>query len=298
VLDAISKARPKTLLVIGDGPRHHVSGEAVRVYKCRELLERVDWPCQVLMNFSETNLGCRDRVSSGLDWVFSKVEEAIILEDDCLPSDDFFRFTSELLERYRTDERVGSISGSNSSVVSEASSESYHFSNFPGIWGWATWSRVWNKYDASIPNWKAQRSSDLLNQVLTTKKAIDFWRSALDGVYSEKIDTWDYQLALLHWSEGYLSIVPNKNLVSNIGFGTDATHTLDKRSVFANANIEELGFPLKHPGSVSRNIEFDIGVELTKFAKPRSLMLLTNLFNLLPETLQKLIRQAFVQLSK
>ena len=298
VLEAISRARPKVLLVIGDGPRQHISGEADKVFECRELLERIDWPCQVLTNFSEINLGCRDRVSSGISWVFSKVEEAIILEDDCLPSGDFFKFTSELLERYRADERVGSISGSNPNAVSLASSESYFYSNFPAIWGWATWARVWNKYDASIPGWPNMERLGILAQVLTTKRAIDFWKSALDDVYSGKIDTWDYQLALLHWTEGYFSIVPSKNLVSNIGFGPEATHTLNQTSVYANMKTEDLEFPLQHPATVSRNAVRDQEFELSNFAKPGSLVLLTKLFNALPQKAQKLIRRGYARFSK
>jgi hypothetical protein len=298
VLEAISKARPKVLLVIGDGPRQQIAGEADKVSGCRALLERIDWPCQVLTNFSDNNLGCRDRVSSGLNWVFSIVKEAIILEDDCVPSEDFFRFTSELLERYRADERVGSISGSSPNAISMSSSESYFYSNFPAIWGWATWARVWNKYDASIPNWPNMERLGILTKVLSTKRAIDFWKSALDDVYSGKIDTWDYQLALLHWTEGYFSIVPSKNLVSNIGFGPDATHTLDRTSVHANVKTEELGFPLKHPAAVTRNAVRDQEIELSKFAQSGSLVLVTKLFNALPAAAQKIIRRGYVRFSK
>lgn len=293
VLEAIARVRPKVLLVVGDGPRKHIVGESERVSECRELLEKIDWPCQVLKNFSPTNLGCRNRVSSGLDWVFSKVEEAIILEDDCLPSPDFFRFTSELLERYRTDDRVGTISGTRSALVSMTSSESYHFSNFPNVWGWATWARVWKNYDASIPGWPDQRSSGMLNNVLATQRGINFWVSALDGAHSKKIDTWDYQLTFLHWTQNWLAIVPEKNLVSNIGFGPNATHTLNGNSVFANGSLEKLNFPLIHPLQILRHDQRDRQTENLKFAKPVYELWVHNLFNALPSWLQSPLRLVY-----
>jgi len=298
VLEAISKARPKFLLVVGDGPRHQIPGEAEKVGECREIIKSIDWPCEVLTNFSDTNLGCRERVSTGLDWAFSQVEEAIILEDDCLPSDDFFRFTTELLERYRGDERIGSISGSSPKTVSGNPSKSYYYSNFPAIWGWATWSRVWKKYSSSIPNWPGKRSQGLLGEVLATKQASYFWKTSLDDVYSNRIDTWDYQFALLQWTERYLSVIPNKNLVSNIGFGPDATHTVDRYSTFANAEIEKIGFPLIHPDKVSRDTERDLEIEFLKFTKPKFIVTLNRIFNLLPETQKRLIRKSYSLISK
>jgi hypothetical protein len=298
VLEAISIARPTVLLVIADGPRLQVAGEPERVAECREILSRIDWPCRVLTNFSETNLGCRNRVSSGLDWVFSEVDEAIILEDDCLPTQDFFRFTSELLEKYRADERVGSISGSSTNFGYKASSESYFFSNFPAIWGWATWSRVWRKYNVGIPSWPESRDIGLLNKVLGTRRATSYWKNALDDVHAKKIDTWDYQLAFLHWTEGYFSIVPSKNLVSNIGFGPNATHTLNASSVYANATTEKLSFPLNHPVKVSHDAQLDRQIELSKFAKSRTLVTLTKVFNSLPGSVKSLIQKGYGKVGK
>lgn len=295
VFEAIAKARPKVLLVVGDGPRQNVPGEAEKVDKCRELLERIDWPCEVMTNFSAINLGCRNRVSTGLDWVFSKVDEAIILEDDCLPSQDFFDFTSELLDRYRQDERVGSISGSNPGHFSSDQFESYHFSSFPAIWGWATWSRVWTKYNASIPNWPDKRSSGFLREVLNTKNAVRFWKESLDQVHAGKIDTWDYQLSFLHWTENYLSVVPNQNLVTNIGFGPDATHTLNASSAFANSKTGVLEFPIVHPLDINRNLGLDYELELLKFSKPIFTTVATRLFNFFPRSIKKLLISVYFQ---
>ena len=293
VLEAISRARPKVLLVIGDGPRQEISGEGDKVSECRELLERIDWPCQVLTNFSVINLGCRDRVSTGLDWVFSQVDEAIILEDDCLPSEDFFRFTSQLLARFRDDERIGSISGSISPGKATDASFSYFFSGFPNIWGWATWARVWNQYSASIPDWPQVRKSELLNGVLQTKQGRAFWKAALNSVYSGKVDTWDYQFSLLHWSKQFLSVVPNRNLVTNIGFGPEATHTVDKKSRYPKLVLDPLELDFKHPATVSRDFRRDLNIESVKFAKPHLLIFLENVFNSLPASMKSLVRKIF-----
>jgi hypothetical protein len=293
VLEAISRARPKVLLVIGDGPRQQIAGEADKVSECRELLERIDWPCQVLTNFSEINLGCRDRVSSGLSWVFSIVEEAIILEDDCLPSEDFFRFTRELLVRFRDDERIGSISGSISPGKATDDSFSYFFSAFPNIWGWATWARVWKHYSDSIPDWPQVRESKLLNVALQTIRGRAFWNAALNSVHSGKVDTWDYQFSLVHWSKKLLSVVPNRNLVTNIGFGPEATHTVDRNNAYANLILEPLESELKHPALVNRDYQRDFNIESVKFAKPYSLILLENVFNSLPVSMKSWVRRNF-----
>ncbi len=280
------------LLVIGDGARKNVAGEAEKVAKCREILRAIDWPCDVLTNFSDSNLGCRNRVASGLDWAFSNVDEAIILEDDCLPSEDFFIFTSELLDRYRDDESVGSISGTYSNGV-DLPSDSYHFSQFPEIWGWASWARVWKKYDVNIEQWPTLKREGLLNKVFATKKAVCFWTQALNDTHARRIDTWDYQFSLLHWTQGWLSIKPNRNLVSNIGFGQDATHTLDSTSSLANFRTEELTYPLSHPTFISLDRRLDFLTEESRFSSSAWFVSLNKLLNRLPKPAQRLIRVAY-----
>lgn len=281
------------LLVVSDGPRPSVPSDTKAVLLCREIATKIDWPCKLLTNFAEVNLGCRDRVSSGLDWVFSQVDEAIILEDDCLPSEDFFRFTSELLARFRDDERIGSISGSISPGKATDASFSYFFSGFPNIWGWATWARVWNQYSASIPDWPQVRKSELLNGVLQTKQGRAFWKAALNSVYSGKVDTWDYQFSLLHWSKQFLSVVPNRNLVTNIGFGPEATHTVDKKSKYSKLVLDPLESDFKHPATVSRDSRRDLNIESVKFAKPHFLIFLENVFNSLPASMKSWVRKIF-----
>jgi hypothetical protein len=298
VFAAIAKAKPTVLLVISDGPRDGVIGELETVLLCREIATRVDWPCEVLTNFSDSNLGCRDRVSSGLDWVFTNVEEAIILEDDCLPSADFFHFTSELLAKYRFDERVGSVCGSSSPAAPSQVTDSYYFSLFPAIWGWGTWARVWKNYDVRIRHWPELRNSNITGKLLKTKRAAMFWKSNFDEVYAGRIDTWDYQFSLLHWTKNLLSIVSTKNLVSNIGFGLEATHTLDPNSVFANNPSEEMKFPLTHPRVVARDTDRDENTERQKFNQSLRRIFLTRIFNRLPRVLKASIRRFYSKTTK
>ena len=149
VFNAVAKARPSKLLVVADGPRDSRPGEAARCEQTRAIIKRVDWDCEVITNFADRNMGCKLRVSSGIDWIFEQVEEAIILEDDCLPDPSFFRFCDEMLERYRDNERVGMVSGGNLQFGRHRGTGSYYFSKYTHIWGWASWRRAWKRTSAS-----------------------------------------------------------------------------------------------------------------------------------------------------
>jgi hypothetical protein len=253
VFEAIAKAQPKQLLVIADGPRS--SEEVDKCHQTRKIIERVDWDCEVLTNFSEQNLGCKKRVSSGLDWVFSTVEEAIILEDDCSPAPSFFSFCQTLLEKYRNDERIMTISGSNFQHSQYNPDYSYYFSKHINIWGWASWQRAWQYYDVELRNWAEYKKLDLLNSVCEDFFEKQYWIERLDAVIDGAIDTWDYQWSYACLCQNGLSIVPNFNLVSNIGFGTDATHTFadNPRANLPTQDIQTI----HHPPFVIKNREAD-----------------------------------------
>ena len=258
VFAKIKEARPPKLFLISDGPRSGTPVEVEKVAASRMVVAEIDWPCEVFRNYSDVNLGCRQRVISGLDWVFSQVDRAIILEDDCLPNSDFFRFTDELLERYAQDERVGSIAGTNPlEHFSNHAGESYSFSRRPDIWGWATWARVWKKYDGDIGDWPAQQKTNLLVENFHNRRAIRYWRLALSGVYKKILDTWDIQLTYHLLKTGQVSVFPVKNLVANIGFGPDATHTLDAKNELANLTTFRMDSPLIHPNSIEVNVKYD-----------------------------------------
>lgn len=257
VFAEIAKARPAKLLVVADGPRADREGEAEACRATRAIIDRVDWPCEVLRNFVETNLGCKRRVSSGLDWVFEQVEEAIILEDDCLPDQSFFPFCEELLARFRDDERVSMICGSNFQRGKRRSPYSYFFGLHVTVWGWASWRRVWRHYDVEMKRWPELRDTNWLSDLLQNPVALKYWSEVFDDTYRGLHDTWDWQLFFSWWSEGMLAAIPDRNLVSNIGFGDAATRTRDSLPTMANLPRVAMDFPLKHPPEVSLNREAD-----------------------------------------
>lgn len=256
VFKEIAKARPPKLLVIADGPRPTRSGEAERCQQARAIIEQVDWECEVLTNFAETNLGCKMRVASGIDWIFEQVDEAIILEDDCLPEPSFFRFCEEMLIRYRHNERVGMISGGNLQFGHQRGTASYYFSRYTHIWGWASWRRAWKHYDRELTLWPAFRDEGWLDVMFRTQGERDYWRHSFEAVYDGTLDTWDCSWTFSSLIKGMLQVVPNVNLISNIGFGPDATHT-HVVGIHADMPIQPIAFPLVHPNFVLANVQAD-----------------------------------------
>lgn len=249
VFEAVSRARPARLLLVADGPRQDREGEIASCQQVRDIVTRIDWPCEVSTNFATSNLGCQERVISGLDWVFSLVEEAIILEDDCLPDSSFFPFCQELLERYRGDSRVASITGTNLVERYLNTESSYYFSQLGGIWGWATWRSEWQRYDRRLEDWPKLKDQKMLSEILGHPKAVTYWTRIFDEMHQGiGPNTWDYQWLYTRLKNNALNIVPRVNLISNIGFGNDATHTAEIDSRLAQP-AKTLDFPLKHPSS-------------------------------------------------
>lgn len=292
VLDVVRLVRPPQLLVVADGPRTDKPGEVERCVAARALFEQIDWPCEVLTNYADINLGCGRRLSSGLDWVFAQAPEAIILEDDCLPHPTFFRFCEELLARYRNDDRVMHISGTNFLFGAEPFPDSYYFSRYPQVWGWASWRRAWQHYDFLLQAWPEVAAQGWLQTVLEEAPAQRFWAELFNQIYQagkeQGAHTWDYQWDFACWQQNGLSITPSVNLISNIGFGADATHILTPEEAvarllskigvspcaaigqglqalvgrfatnrFANMQLEEMIFPLRHPSAVVRAVQAD-----------------------------------------
>jgi hypothetical protein len=256
VFQEIARAKPEKLLVIADGPRADRPGEAEACFQARAVVEQgLDWDCEVLVNYADRNLGCKKRVSSGLNWAFDQVEEAIILEDDCLPDATFFRFCSELLDRYRDETRVFMISGDNFQLGKKRTSDSYYFSQLTHIWGWASWRRAWRLYDSEMSQWAGMRDSDWLLHVLKDRKWADHWQMLFDVTFRNG-QTWDYQLQFACWLNQMLAIQPDRNLISNIGFGEQATHTSEASWVAGLATVS-MRFPLQHPTSIVQNSAAD-----------------------------------------
>lgn len=254
VFDAIAQAKPKKLLVVADGPRFPEEAETCR--QARAVIERVDWDCEVLTNFSERNLGCKHRVSSGLDWVFSEVEEAIILEDDCLPAPSFFYFCQTLLDHYRDDERIMHISGNNFQFDQSRTEYSYYFSKYPHIWGWASWRRAWKYYDVQIKTWSPYKNLEILSSLCENSYEHQYWTDIFERVFKDAVDTWDYQWVYACWCQNSLAILPDSNLVSNIGFGIDGTHTYNSENPLSTLPLTNI-WEIKYSPLVVRHREAD-----------------------------------------
>lgn len=220
VFESIRKARPENLFVAADGPRHNKKSENEKCNLTRQITEKIDWPCQVRRLYRDKNLGCKKAVSQAINWFFQNVGEGIILEDDCLPDQSFFRYCSILLEKYRGDSKVMHIGGS--SFIDTQQKSSYYFSKYPHVWGWATWKRSWDGYDSDLNN--VYNSSIFGNYKFSFFEKI-FWLETFHAVKNGHIDTWDYQWVYKIWKNKGIAITPTTNLIKNIGFIKDSTHT-------------------------------------------------------------------------
>ena len=267
-LAAIRAARPSKLYVVADGPRPDRPGDAARCAQVRALVEQgVDWPCEVIRDYAPANLGCARRVSSGLDAVFARESEAIILEDDCVPDPTFFPFCAELLERYRDEPRVAQIAGCSFQGEGRDAPASYYFSRYPHCWGWATWRRTWRHYDHAMSAWPQARSEAWLAQTIPDPAERRVWAGCFDATASGRIDSWAYRWTFALWRQGCLSVVPYRNLVSNIGFDGNATHTRDLNPVAA-LPVAFLPFPLVHPGAFTQDVAADERTSRRVFRPP------------------------------
>ncbi len=256
VFAAIRAARPSKLLVVADGPRAGHPTDDADCRAVRTIIEDgVDWDCEVLTHFSPTNLGCRQRVASGLDWVFAQVEQAIILEDDCLPAPEFFVFCARMLERFREDDRVLMIGGTNYLLNEMQLPESYFFSRYFAIWGWATWRRAWRLYNRQMDGWPAMRDAGGLRGFYPQEFMVNYMSRLFDTGVQPGCNTWDIQWFYTCLTNKGLSIVPRVNLISNIGLV--GTHTSDDHS---NHNFPVFPFDavnLVHPSLVAPHPDYD-----------------------------------------
>lgn len=254
ILDVVRFYEPSRLYVIADGPRS--MEEIIRCEATRSIIGQVDWDCEVSTNYSEVNLGCNARIESGLDWVFDQCDEAIILEDDCLPNATFFDYCEELLGLYRDDERIMAINGSNFQLGQGRTTYSYYFSRYPHVWGWATWRRAWRYFDHKVSLWPTLRETHWLQDILGDRDATSYWRMAFDDVFGGQM-TWDYRWTFACWAQSGLVIAPQVNLISNLGFGKGATHAVATNHPYANLPTQKLQLPLCHPPYVVRNRDAD-----------------------------------------
>ena len=254
-LERIAAVRPASLFVVADGPRASRDGEEELCRAARAVIEQVDWDCEVTKDYSDVNRGEVAHVPAAITSVLAQTKEAIIIEDDCLALPSFFRFCDDLLEHYRSDQRVMSITGFNP-LGTRATPYSYTFAHQPVANGaWATWERAWRHYDFELTSWPALRGTRWLDDVVPRPNAAAVWRAILDGDLSPT----DYGLRWLFncWTQHGLGIVPRTNLVTNIGFGADATHMRGVGAEFFAISPEEAKFPLRHPPGMIADRDLD-----------------------------------------
>ncbi len=257
VIDAIRVAAPAQIFVACDGPNPERAGEAEKVATTRKLIEReIDWPCSIHKLYSEENQGCKRGVSRAISWFFEQVEEGIILEDDCVPHPDFFPYCSKLLESYRDDERIWCISGNNFQDGHWRGDGSYYFSRYNHCWGWASWRRCWNQYDMELRQWPKLKASGLMEGMFEDPTERGYWSAIWDRLIMDgQPDSWAYRWTFTCLVNGGLTALPNANLVSNVGFGADGSHTTEDREPTAYGEAHLL--PLRHPTFLLRDAEAD-----------------------------------------
>ena len=246
VITQLRKVKPKKVFFSTDGPRSSVAEDQVKSAQVRELSSDFDWACELQEHHHEENLGCRKAVEQGISWFLSHVESGIILEDDCIPDPSFFPFCAELLERHKSDNRIMMISGFNPIPNPEAR-ESYRFSTIGKVWGWATWRRAWELYDPDFSNSRDIRDDDLLERLFEDPNLAAAWRYRWSLSQLNIVDSWAYRWGFSMMTNSGLCVTPNANLVENIGYGEDATHTAEE---WKGPSVSHIEMPLVHPQKV------------------------------------------------
>ena len=264
--DEIRKIRPCKLFITADGPRESNESDKENCLKVRKIIAEVDWECDVYTNFSDLNKGSFKSAVEGITWVFEHVDRAVILQDDDIPHCSFFRFCKELLDYYENDYRVALISGNNFQLKENSSKDSYYFSRYTHIWGWATWRRTWEQIDFSMKEWPEYKRLNGLKSAFSRREQVDWWDKLYQEMYDKKRRPhWDYLLSLSSYMNNTLTIIPSVNLVSNVGFGEDSSNCKVKTD-FHCIPSKEMQFPLKHPKYMARFVKADDYTEKTIFS--------------------------------
>ena len=263
VFEAIRQRAPAYLYIAADGPRDNKAGEKELCEQVRQIVAAVDWPCEVKTFLREQNAGCRRAVSEAITWFFSHVEQGIILEDDCLPDASFFTYCQVLLEKYKDDESIISIGGTNLGYRFEGN-HSYAFARFMNMWGWATWKRAAKMVDYNMQHWKKLPFKNLFLQKKLQRDIfkldynwIKFWKNYFNLTASGAMDTWDYQWIFTQLLYKKLSVFPAQNLIKNIGFSKGATHTFDPGHPVTKLMVQSMTFPLQHPSDKGADAHYE-----------------------------------------
>jgi len=254
VFEAIRKAKPRKLFIHADGPKKGNVDDIKLCIETRNILNQIDWKCEVKTLFRDENLGCKLGMSGGISWFFEEIEEGIILEDDCLPTQSFFRYCEILLNKYREKKEIMMISGSNPSVFVDIDTD-YFFSHFYHIWGWATWRRSWKKFDIEISTWPKFRDSDFLEKKFPTNVTNRiFLKQMFDQIYSKPASVWGVQWTYACLTNNGFAILPAQNMISNIGFV--GTHKMNDKQLALETKEIEVD-TLRHPNKVEADSIID-----------------------------------------
>lgn len=296
VFEIIRQIQPKYLYVAADGPRENIHGEAEICQETRNVvLKQIDWDCKLVTRLNNNNLGCGKNVSGAITWFFENVEQGIILEDDCVPSLSFFNFCENLLEKYRYNENIFVISGTNQQKKKRGNA-SYYFSAYGLIWGWASWRRAWEKYSYSLETIDDLSIKNRLTFYFKTKREKDYWLSIFKIMKYDPIDTWDHQWLFTQWINKGINIIPNVNLIKNIGFDSRATHTKINIEGISNLSLSEMKI-MKYPKIIKINRKADLYSFDNAFQKKLKLKKQNSIMKIIQSLKRKILQRIITILS-
>ncbi len=257
--NSIRKVKPEKLYVAIDGPRVNKDGESELCNEVIQITKNVDWECETNYLIREKNLGCKYGVSGAISWALEKEDRVIVIEDDIIPTPSFFYYADELLEKFKDNDRIAMISGNNYTPM-EKMVDDYTFSKYGHIWGWATWKRVWDKFDVEVPDIQKEIDSNLANMNFINKKEKRFHKKSFQKLAAKIKDnaenTWDHQFVFFRHQNNLLSIVPKINLCSNIGESSSRTKTVASSSDIYYPSYDNFIIE-NHPKKVICNFEYD-----------------------------------------
>lgn len=295
VLEEIRKYHPSKLYISSDYGREGKfitdknMSEKEWIDEIRKtLLQNIDWDCEVKTRFLSENLGCKEGVSSAINWFFENEEMGIILEDDTLPNQSFFYFCEEMLDRYKDNNNIFMVSGWSAldfdREAKDTLKEDYFFSKYNHIWGWASWRRAWQLYQKEFSNFENEFAK--LN--FDSKEEKKVWYKTFRAYHNGKINTWDYPWTYTIWKNQGLSIYPKNNMIQNIGFNrSDATHTRGG-SKFENMKTYKIQKPLTHPTKIARSQWMDIrNFEIVAKQQPITLLIVKRISRIFQTFIKK-----------
>jgi len=248
-LQAIRNWKPVKLYLACDGPRADHPEDVKTIESVKALLTKIDWPCEVQQLYQSKNLGCKNGPLSAIDWLFENESKGIILEDDCIPSLSFFDFASAMLEQYEANDKIWHIAGSNFINLPKTNSDSYFFSKYPHIWGWATWRSRWLNAKRNYEELEQLSKNEFITDILADQPQFQYWNQAFELCRDNKMDAWDYMWTYSMWVEQKFAIIPALNMVSNIGFEKSATHHKVPVKKLTNIQTHDLS-NIQHPNKI------------------------------------------------